>query len=147
MNRKERKERRGKEKGLRGKNSSFKAIFFIFQLSTFIFLLSACQTAPPVVKIGLVAPFEGQNRPVGYDAIYSARLAVREINEQGGIGGNYVALVALDDSGDPQLAQETAHSLVLDPAVVAVIGHGLPETSAAAQPIYEEAKTTGIRLQ
>lgn len=155
LNRRERKERKGKEKELRKvlrffslstQHSALRTLFSILHLSSFILVLSACQTAPPVVKIGLVAPFEGQNRPVGYDAIYSARLAVREINEQGGIGGVYVALVALDDSGDPQLAQETARSLVLDPAVVAVIGHGLPETTAAALPIYEEAQLPFISL-
>ena len=78
----------------------------------FIFLLSGCASVDPVVKIGLVAPFEGQNRAVGYDVIYSARLAVREINEAGGIGGYRVALVALDDSSDPTLAAQTAHALV-----------------------------------
>ncbi|MCP5100565.1 MAG: ABC transporter substrate-binding protein, partial [Chloroflexi bacterium] len=84
-------------------------------------------------------PFEGQHRAVGYDVIYSARLAVREINAAGGIGGHRVALVALDDSGDPDLARETAVSLTLDPAVVAVIGHWQPETTAVAAGIYQEA--------
>jgi ABC-type branched-subunit amino acid transport system substrate-binding protein len=110
--------------------------------STFCLLLSAflvsCSVAP-VVKVGLVAPFEGENRTIGYDAIYSARLAVREINEAGGIGGYRVALVALDDSSDTELAKAIAHSLVVDPNVVAVIGHWLPETTAVAAPIYREA--------
>jgi ABC-type branched-subunit amino acid transport system substrate-binding protein len=102
-------------------------------------LFPGCAAVDPVVKIGLVAPFEGEHRAVGYDVIYSARLAVREINHQGGIGGYRVALVALDDSGDPSLAVETAASLVLDPAVVAVMGHWQPDTTAAANPIYHQA--------
>lgn len=101
--------------------------------------LTACSSPPPVIKIGLVAPFEGRNRPIGYDVIYSARLAVREINEAGGVEDTFVALVALDDGGDVELAQATAQSLVLDPAVVAVMGHWLPETTAAAAPIYATA--------
>ncbi len=113
-------------------------IFF----SAFCLLLSAflisC-SVDPVVKIGLVAPFEGQNREIGYDAIYSARLAVREINEAGGIGGYRVALVALDDSSDTGLAQDNAESLVIDPNVVAVVGHWLLETTAVSAPIYSEA--------
>ena len=102
-------------------------------------LLTACSSTPSVIKIGLVAPFEGRNRPIGYDVIYSARLAVREINEAGGVEDTFVALVALDDGGDVELAQATAQSLVLDPAVVAVMGHWLPETTAAAAPIYATA--------
>ncbi|MEZ4593529.1 MAG: ABC transporter substrate-binding protein [Chloroflexota bacterium] len=111
---------------------------FYFSLFTLL-LLTACASVQPVVKIGLVAPFEGAQRALGYDAIYAARLAVREVNEAGGIGGYRVALVALDDGGDAALAGETAASLTIDPAVVAVIGHGLAETTAVAQPIYAEA--------
>ena len=107
-----------------------------FLLFTF---LAGCTGVQPVVKIGLVAPFEGAQRAVGYDAIYAARLAVREVNAAGGIQGYRVALVALDDGGDEQLAAETAVTLTIDPAVVAVIGHGLPHTTAAATPIYAEA--------
>jgi ABC-type branched-subunit amino acid transport system substrate-binding protein len=99
---------------------------------------AGCASADPVVKVGLVAPFEGRNRAVGYDAIYSARLAVREINQAGGIGGHRVALVALDDRGDPQLAVEAAASLVLDPGVVAVVGHFLPQTTDVVASLYDE---------
>ncbi len=104
----------------------------------FLLFLTGCASVSPVVKIGLVAPFEGENRAVGYDVIYAARLAVREINEAGGIGGYRVALVALDDGGDPELARQTAVSLALDPGVVAVLGHWQAETTAAAQPIYAQ---------
>lgn len=111
-----------------------------------LLLAGGCRSVDPVVKIGLVAPFEGQNRAIGYDAIYSARLAVREINEAGGIGGYRLALVALDDSGDPELAQQAAQSLAIDPAVVAVLGHWLPQTTAVAAPIYEQAGLPFIPL-
>jgi branched-chain amino acid transport system substrate-binding protein len=98
---------------------------------------SACASVGPVVKVGLVAPFEGRDRAIGYDAIYSARLAVREINAAGGINGTRVALVALDDSGDRTLAGQAAATLGIDPGVVAVVGHYLPETTAAAAPVYD----------
>lgn len=100
--------------------------------------VSACQTAPQTLKLGLVAPFEGRWRALGYDAVYAARLAVREINEQGGVGGRPVELVALDDSAEADLARHAAASLVTDPAVVAVVGHGLPEITASALPLYED---------
>ncbi len=100
--------------------------------------ISGCRSVAPVVKIGLVAPFEGRHRTVGYDVLYSARLAVREINAAGGINGTRVALVALDDGGNPENAQATAESLLLDPNMVAVIGHWLPETTAAAAPLYTQ---------
>lgn len=112
------------------------AVARAFLLALALWLSAGCASVDPVVKIGLVAPFEGRYRDVGYDAIYSARLAVREINAAGGIGGRRVALVALDDRGDPELARQTAASLIIDPAVIAVVGHYLPETTTATSPLY-----------
>ena len=101
-------------------------------------LAAGCASVDPVVKIGLVAPFEGRDRAIGYDAIYSARLAVRQINAAGGISGHRVALVALDDRGDVELARQAAASLVIDPAVVAVVGHYVAATTNAAESIYAQ---------
>jgi ABC-type branched-subunit amino acid transport system substrate-binding protein len=112
------------------------AVFSCIFAAGVVWLSSGCASVAPVVKIGLVAPFEGRYRQVGYDVIYSARLAIREANAAGGIGDYRVALVALDDFGDPEIAAETAASLVIDPAVVAVSGHWLPETTIAAEPLY-----------
>ncbi len=91
------------------------------------------------MKIGLVAPFEGRYRPIGYEAIYAARLAIRGINSRGGINGQRIELVALDDRGEPEKAITAARQLVLDPQVVAVVGHLRPDSSAAAMKIYCEA--------
>lgn len=102
-------------------------------------LLAGCRQVAPTVKIGLVAPFEGRERAVGYDALYAARLAIRELNETASAGGFRVALVALDDAGDGQLAREAAATLVADPDVMIVLGHWLPETTTAAAEIYERA--------
>lgn len=113
-------------------NAAAKALWLLLAL-----LAAGCASVDPVVKIGLVAPFEGRERAVGYDAIYSARLAVREINAAGGVGGHRIALVALDDRGDPALAADAAASLGTDPGVVAVVGHYLPETTEAALPLYD----------
>ena len=114
-------------------------LLFVIGIMTF-----GCSHSPPVVKIGLVGPFTGRHRDIGYDVIYSARLAVREINESGGIGPYRLALVALDDFGDPELARANALTLTRDPAVVAVIGHWLPETTHSALPIYNSAEVPFI---
>jgi ABC-type branched-subunit amino acid transport system substrate-binding protein len=113
-----------------------------------IVCLTACTASTqPVVKIGLVAPFEGRYRPIGYEAIYAARLAIREINAQGGIHGQRVELVALDDRGEPDKAIEAARQLVLDPQVIAVIGHLRPDSTDAAMKIYCEAGLPVIALE
>ncbi len=115
-------------------------------------LISGCHTPedflpkplPGIIKVGLVAPFEGSYRHVGYDAVYAARLAVREINAAGGIGGWQLELVAYDDRGDAALAAQIAGNLIIDPDVVAVIGHYRPETSAAAGTVYAYAELPNL---
>ena len=114
----------------------------VLLLACFASLLTACQ-APgavrPTVKIGLVAPFEGRYRYVGYDLIYAVRLALREANAAGGVGGYSVELVAYDDQADPAMAVEQARKLAVDPDVVAAIGHFGEKTTAAARSAYVEA--------
>jgi hypothetical protein len=112
---------------------------FFLLLTSYFLLLTSCSFPPstqPTFKIGLVAPFEGRYRQVGYDAIYAARLAVRQANDAGGIGGYRVELIAFDDGGEPQAATQQASMLALDPAVMGVVGHFGPKTSSAAAPIY-----------
>lgn len=100
-------------------------------------LLSGCLAVTrPIVKIGLVAPFEGRYRSVGYEVIYAVRLAVREANAAGGLAGRSIQLVALDDSGDPALAAEQARKMDADPQVVGVLGHWLDTTTQASAPEY-----------
>jgi ABC-type branched-subunit amino acid transport system substrate-binding protein len=103
-------------------------------------LCAGClQTTPDVVKIGLVAPFEGRYREVGYDVIPAARLAVREWAAQNPDADLVFEIVAYDDAGDPRSAVEQARRLVMDPEVAVVIGHWRENTTAAALPTYAEA--------
>ncbi len=102
-----------------------------------LLLLASCSVSTaPVVKIGLVAPFEGRYRAIGYEAIYAARLAIREINAAGGVNGARIELIALDDSGDPDMAIEQARKFAIDRQVIAVIGHYRPDTTDAAMDRY-----------
>jgi ABC-type branched-subunit amino acid transport system substrate-binding protein len=112
-----------------------------------LFLTACTASTQPVVKIGLVAPFEGRYRSIGYEAIYAARLAIREINAKGGISGHRIELVALDDRGEPERAMTAARQLVLDPQVVAVVGHLQPDSSAAAMKVYCEAGLPVIAVE
>lgn len=112
-------------------------MFFTFLILHFA--LMGCTVTRPVLKIGLVAPFEGRYRDVGYEVVFAVRLAAREINAAGGVGGYSVELVALDDSGDEQMAVEQARKLETDAGVIAVIGHWRENTTLAAAPEYERA--------
>jgi ABC-type branched-subunit amino acid transport system substrate-binding protein len=132
----------GQSRSHASRQAAVGCLYHVLRVACFVFLLTACQfpgTVRPTIKIGLVAPFEGRYRYVGYDVIYAARLAVREANAAGGVGGYSVELVAYDDSADSAMAVEQARKLAVDPEVVAAIGHFRAETTAAAVGAYAEA--------
>lgn len=104
-----------------------------------IFVGCSFQATPLLIKIGLVAPFEGQYRNIGYDALWAVKLAVQEVNSAGGVGGYRVELVALNDNADPQQAWEQARELARDPQVMGVIGHFREDTALAALDAYHQA--------
>lgn len=79
-------------------------------------------STPPVVKLGLIAPFEERYRDDGYAALHAVRLAVQERNAAGGVAGRQVALVALNDNGRPDEARQRAANLAVDRDVLGVLG-------------------------
>lgn len=103
-------------------------------------VLAACQIAPPhTYKIALVAPFEGRQRQTGYDAFPALRMAVREqIAAQRGAPFQ-ITFIAYNDNADPAFAEQVARNVAIDPDTLVVIGHLLPATTRAAQPIYTQA--------
>jgi len=107
-----------------------------------LLLLPACAASSsgtkPVIKIGLAAPFEGLGRPLGYDSLNGAKLAIAECNANGGVAGYMVELVALDHGDDPRQAQAQAAELAADHDVLAAIAGWSQPTAAAEIPIYRE---------
>lgn len=105
-----------------------------------------CSRTPQVVKVGLVAPFEGEQRELGYDGIYAARLAVREFNANQDDNGVKLSLVALDDSSEAKLAAGNAQALAIDPAIVAIVGMGGNETRLATAENIAESSISFIHI-
>lgn len=109
-------------------------------------LVGCLQTSPRLIKIGLVAPFEGRYREIGVDVIPAARLAVREWAEMNADADIAIELVAYDDAGDPSQAEAQARKVIADPDVAVVIGHWRDDTTMAALPIYNGAGIPLITL-
>jgi len=114
------------------KITRYLSLIFILLFS----LMVGCSRSPTIVKVALVGPFTGRYREIGYDVIYSSRLAIRNFNQSRDESDIRLALVALDDFGEPQTAEKNAQALSLDNKVVAVVGHWLPETTQIAQRVY-----------
>lgn len=102
--------------------------------------LTGCTSVHPVVKIGLIAPFEGIYRESGYAALAAMRQALDECAPP---GMNLLPL-ALDDSGDPNQAQRAAQKLLIDPAVHAIIGPLLLDSVPALAKTIGEPRTETV---
>jgi branched-chain amino acid transport system substrate-binding protein len=110
----------------------------------FLLALAACVPpggSKPLLKIGLAAPFEGLYRSIGQEALYGVKLAIRERNALGGVGGGayMVELVALNDEGESKEAAFQAREMAADPDVMGIIAGWSGDTAAAALPGYREA--------
>jgi hypothetical protein len=104
-----------------------------------LILAACCPSVKPTVKIGLSAPFEGGDRDLGYEVLYALRLAVRQRNDTGGVGGcALVEMVALNDFNEPQEAIAQAYEMYADPDVMAVLGGWSPGAAASARPVYDK---------
>lgn len=115
-------------------------------LALFAVALFGCASPKQTIKIALVAPFEGRDRQIGYDAFPAFRLALRDEIEQGGADRIEVAFIAYNDNGDEAFAERVARNVAIDGEVVAVIGHLQPTTTLAAMRVYTEAGLSLIVL-
>src|SRR3954463_1255363 len=62
---------------------SFKASGRVILITMLMVFLSGCASIRPIVKIGLIAPFEGLYRQSGYDALDAMRQAMAECTPAG----------------------------------------------------------------
>ena len=99
----------------------------------------------PVIKVGLVAPFEGELRHLGYQRLYGVKLALKQANLDGGVAGYKIELVALNDYADADNAILQAQELVLDSDVRAVIGQWEPALHNASLSVYESGQLAVTR--
>lgn len=99
--------------------------------------LDMCSTLP-VIKVGLVAPFEGRYRSLGYEVLPAVKQAVRERNAAGGVAGYMVELVALNDGSDPESRRFLASKFAVDERVMGVVGPFSEDSLYQAAPAYQE---------
>ena len=93
----------------------------------------ACGAKGDEYVIGVAGPIE---KPNGRSLKMAAEMAVKEINDAGGVDGHPLRLQIEDDGGDAAKAIEAAARLRANPAVLAVIGHVNSGATLNAAPVY-----------
>ncbi|MFC7331966.1 branched-chain amino acid ABC transporter substrate-binding protein [Rhodocista pekingensis] len=87
--------------------------------------------------VGLAAPLTGQLAAVGEQLRRGAEQAVADINAAGGVLGEPLRLIPLDDGGVPAQAVAVANRLATE-GVALVVGHLQSGTTIPASQVYED---------
>ncbi|WP_421358423.1 ABC transporter substrate-binding protein [Agrobacterium rosae] len=97
------------------------------------------QAADDTIKLGLVAPMSGPNARYGAFSMHGAELAVKEINEAGGIDGRKIKLFNADSQGTPVEGVSATRRLIDENEVDYVIGDVSSSVTLAMQPVAEDS--------
>lgn len=101
-------------------------------------LIAGQSPAAAEILIGVAGPLTGQYAALGNQARVGVEAAVSAVNAEGGINGETLSTVAVDDGCDTKRAVDVARQLVSQD-IRLVVGHYCSGASAAAALIYKEA--------
>ena len=96
--------------------------------------------ADGTIKLGLVAPMSGPNARYGAFSQRGAELAVKEINDAGGVDGQKIELYSADSQGTPVEGVSATRRLIDEDEVDYVIGDVSSSVTLAMQPVAEDAE-------
>ncbi|WP_166257807.1 branched-chain amino acid ABC transporter substrate-binding protein [Marinobacter salicampi] len=99
--------------------------------------LMASGSALAEIKIGIAGPMTGPVAQYGDMQFSGARMAIEQINADGGVMGEKLEAVEVDDVCDPKQAVTVANRLVNE-GVQFVVGHLCSSSTQPASDIYED---------
>lgn len=104
-----------------------------------IAMAGAAVAADPI-KIGLSGPFTGGSSSMGVSMRDGVKLAVADINKNGGVLGRQLVLVERDDEAKNEVGVQIAQELINKEGVVATLGYINTGVALASQRFYQEAE-------
>ena len=93
------------------------------------------------IKIGLLNEMTGGNATIGTAAANGAKLAIKEINANGGLLGKQIKAVVADNKSEPSEAANAMTKLLTQDKVVAVTGTFSSSNAIAAASVAEANKS------
>lgn len=106
---------------------------------TIVLIVTQTKKEPEVIKIGAIFPLTGDNAQWGILPYEGAKLAIEEINKEGGLKGKKLVLVAEDSRCEPKEGV-SAFQKLLAQNIKIVIGGVCISVTLAAAPIAEKNK-------
>ena len=107
-------------------------------------LSAESETAPGVtdsqILIGSSAALTGSAGTLGTNLLSGAKVAISQINDNGGINGRKLVMISYDDQYDPPKAVENTQKLINEDKVFALFNYVGTPTGVKVAPIVQEAK-------
>jgi len=108
------------------------------QLLAFTLALGCTAWAAAQIVVGQTTGLTGPIAPGAKENTEGAKLYIDAVNAKGGINGQKIELITLDDKFDPKIAVENARKLVNDHGAVAIfMNRGTPHSEAIAPSLSE----------
>lgn len=102
------------------------------------------ETSKESIKVGFIGPLTGDAAGIGQNAQAAVRIAVREINNSGGINGRPVEIIYEDGQCDGKTSVTAVNKLINSDKVVAVLGGACSSETTAIAGVTEPAKITTL---
>jgi branched-chain amino acid transport system substrate-binding protein len=110
----------------------------IVPVAAVLTIATAASPTQADVLIGDASPLTGAISWAGEQHLVGTELAVADLNANGGLLGDEIRLISVDDACEPQQALAAAQKLIAD-QVVFVVGHICSGAAIATAPLYETA--------
>lgn len=92
------------------------------------------------IIIGQSTPLTGANADLGNDIRNGALAYFEKVNAAGGVNGNKITFVSLNDKNDTKLAAENTKKLLSENNAVALFGYASATLSIPAMPFVKESR-------
>ncbi len=110
----------------------------VILLTLFLAILLSPAWGHTEIKVGIAGPLSGSTMTIGEQQEMGALMAIDHLNDQGGLLGQEVIAISVDDACDADQARAVARQMISENVDI-VIGHLCSGCSLAVSRIYQEA--------
>jgi branched-chain amino acid transport system substrate-binding protein len=104
---------------------------------------SSSKSSKKTFTISYQGPLSGDNKQLGINMDNAVQLAIEQADAKGDLPFT-LKFSHSDDGGDPAQAPTAAQKLIDDSSVVAVVGPAFSGATAAAEPLFSQAKLVSV---
>ena len=123
-----------------------KRILAIILVSIMALSLVACgsSTANKTYKVGSFNAMSGPNGDIGMGVIRGAQLAIKELNEAGGLLGSQIEFITYDDLADTDMSVNCVERLIEQDGVHSIVGSTVSGCDLAVGHLIEAAQIPAV---